>query len=80
MGLVGGGVSPRRIVQSDWIASSLSGKASWTPLIAALRHAMASRILSVAVVLGTGMEWWQKQNVLVMRSLLVSAMMTWMQQ
>ena len=50
-----GGTSPRRSVHRAWIAASLSGRASCTPSIAAVRRAVASRILSVAVILGTGM-------------------------
>ena len=53
----GGGTSPRSSVRRDSIAASSSGGASWTPLIAAVRRAVASRILSVAVILGTGMAW-----------------------
>jgi len=50
-----GGNSPRRSVRRAWIAASSSGGASCTPSIAAARRAVASRILSVAVILGTGM-------------------------
>ncbi len=53
----GGGTSPRRRVRRAWIAASLSGGASCTPSIATVRRAVASRILLVAVILGTGMEW-----------------------
>ena len=74
-----GGTSPRSSVRRAWIAASSSGGASWTPSIAAVRRAVASRILSVAVMPGTGMVWWQNRNVLVMRSPSVSAIKTWMQ-
>ena len=61
-----GGISPKRSVCSARIAESVSGGASWTPLILAVRRAMASTILSVAVMVGTGMVWWQNRNVSVM--------------
>lgn len=73
------GTSPRISVRSTWIAASLSGGASWTPSIAAVRRAVVSRILSVAVMVGTGMAWWQNQNVSVMRSPPVPAIKTRMQ-
>ena len=50
-----GGTLPRRSVRRAWIAASSSGGDSCTPSIAAVRRAVASRILSVAVILGTGM-------------------------
>ena len=52
-----------------WIASNLSGSdgASCTPTMAVVRRAVAWRILSVAVMVGIGMVWWQKQKVSVMR-------------
>ena len=80
-GVVGsvGGTSPRRSVRRAWIAASSSGGASWTPSIAAVRHAVAWRILSVAMMVGTGMAWWQNRNVLVMRSPPVSTIKTLMQ-
>ena len=80
-GVVGsvGGTLPRRNVHKAWIAASLSGGASWTPAIAAVRRAVAWRILSVVVIVGTGMAWWQNWNVLVMRSPPVSAIKTLMQ-
>ncbi len=67
-GVVGsvGGTLPRRNVHKAWIAASLSGGASWTPAIAAVRRAVAWRILSVAMMAGTGMAWWQNWNVSVM--------------
>ena len=71
--------SPRSSVRGTWIASSSSGGASWTPLIAAVRYAVASRILSVAMMVGTGMACWQNWNVSVMRSPAVSAIKTQMQ-
>jgi hypothetical protein len=74
-----GGTSPRSSVRGAWIASSSSGGASWTPLIAAVRCAVASRILSVAMMVGTGMACWQNWNVSVMRSPAVSAIKTQMQ-
>ena len=59
-GVVGsaGGTLPRRSVRRAWIAVSLSGGASWTPVITAVRCAVAWRILSVAVMVVTGMAWW----------------------
>ena len=74
-----GGTLPRKSVRRAWIAASLSGGASWTPSIAAVRSAMAWRVLSVAMMVGTGMVWWQNQNVSVMRSPPVSAIKTLMQ-
>ena len=74
-----GGTSPRSSVRGAWIASSSSGGASWTPLIAAVRCAVASRILSVVMMVGTGMACWQNWNVSVMRSPTVSAIKTQMQ-
>jgi hypothetical protein len=55
------------------------GWASWTPSIAAVRRAVASRILSVAVIFGTGMAWWLYLKVSVMRLPPVSAIKTRMQ-
>ncbi len=46
---------------------------------AAVRRAVASRILSVAVILGTGTAWWLNLKVSVMRSPPVSAIKTRMQ-
>jgi hypothetical protein len=74
-----GGTLPRSSVCSVWIVASSSSGASWTPSIAAVRHAVAPRILSVAAMLGTGMAWWQKWNVSVMRLPPVSAIKTRMQ-
>ena len=73
------GTSPRSSGRSAWIAASSSGGASWIPSIAAVRCAVASRILSVAMMVRTGMAWWQNRNVLVMRSPPVSAVKTQMQ-
>ena len=80
-GVVGsvGGTSPRRSVRRAWIAASLSGGASWTPAIAAVRRAMAWRIRSVAVMVGTRMVWWQNPKVSMMRSPPVLAIKTLMQ-
>ena len=50
-----GGTSPRRSVRSAWIVASSLGRNSCTPSLAVVRRAVASRILSVAVILGTGM-------------------------
>ena len=74
-----GGTSPRRSLRRAWIAASLSGRASWTPSIAAVRRAVAWRILYVAVMVGTGMAWWKNRNVSVMRSPPASAIKTLMQ-
>ena len=52
-----GGTSPRRSVRRAWIAASSSGGDSCTRSIAAVRRAVASRILSVAVIVGTGRAW-----------------------
>ena len=80
-GVVGsvGGTLSRRSVCRAWIAASLSGRASWTPAIAAVRRAVAWRILSVAVMVGTKMAWWQNRNVSVMCLPPVSATKTMMQ-
>jgi hypothetical protein len=80
-GVVGsvGGTSPMRSVCRACITASLSGGASWTPSIAAVRFAVAWRILSVAMMVGTGMAWWQNWNVSVMRLPPVSAIKTLMQ-
>jgi len=74
-----GGTLPRSSICRAWIAASLLGGASWTPSIAVVRCAIASRILSVAMMLGTGMAWWQKRNVSVMSSPPVLAIKTQMQ-
>ncbi len=74
-----GGTSPRRSVCRAWIAASSSGRASCTPSIAAVRRAVALRILSVAVILGTGTAWWLNLKVSVMRSPPVLAIKTPMQ-
>jgi hypothetical protein len=50
-----GATLPRRRVQRDWIASILSGGASWMPAMAAMSLVVASMILSVAVISGTKM-------------------------
>jgi hypothetical protein len=55
---VGGGSSatlPSRSVQRDCMASIMLGGASWMPAIAAVSLVVASMILSVAVISGTGM-------------------------
>ncbi len=55
---VGGGsgaASPSRSVQRDWMVSILSGGASWIPAMVAVSLVVASMILSVAVISGTGM-------------------------
>jgi hypothetical protein len=54
-GGVSGATLPSRIVQRDWMASILLGIASWTPAVAAVSLDVASMILSVAVISGTGM-------------------------
>ncbi len=51
----GGAILPSRSVQRDWMASILLGGASWTPAMVAVSLVMASMILSVAVISGTGM-------------------------
>jgi hypothetical protein len=54
----GGGSSatfPSRRVQRDWMASILSGGASWMPAMAAISLSVASMILLVAVISGTRM-------------------------
>ena len=55
----GGGSSvrtlPRRSVQRNWMASILLGGASWMPAMAAVSLDVASMILLVAVISGTGM-------------------------
>ena len=75
-----GGVSPMSIARRVWMASNSSGGASWMPAMVLVRRAVAWRILLVAVMVATGMAWWQNQKVLVMRSPQVSAMTTRMQQ
>ncbi len=55
---VGGGssaTSPSRSVQRDWMASILSGSASWMPAMAMASLVVASMILLVAVISGIGM-------------------------
>jgi hypothetical protein len=55
---VGGGSGatlPSRSVQRDWMASILSGGASWTPAMVVVSLVVAPMILSVAVFSGTGM-------------------------
>ena len=74
-----GGTLPRSSIRRAWIAASSLGGASWTPSIAVVRCAIASRILSVAMMLGTGMAWWQKRNVSVMSLPPVLAIKTQMQ-
>ncbi len=54
-----GGVSPMSIAHRVWIACILSGGASCMPAMASVRRAVAWRILSVAVMVGIGMVWWQ---------------------
>ena len=75
-----GGTLPRSNIHRVWIVASSSCGASWMPSIAAVRRAIASRILSVAVMLGTGMARWQNWNVSVMRSppeLAIKTQMQW---
>jgi len=74
-----GGTLPRRSVHRAWIVASSLGGASCTPSIAMARRAVASRILLVAVILGTGTAWWLNLKVSVMRSPPVSAIKTQMQ-
>jgi hypothetical protein len=71
-GLVGE-VLPTSIARRVWIASILSGGASCMPVMALVRQAVAWRILSVAVMVGMGIGWWQKQKVSVICSPPVSA-------
>ncbi len=55
---VGGGsgaTSPSRSVQRDWMASILLGGASWMPAMAVVSLVVASMILLVEVISGTGM-------------------------
>ncbi len=55
---VGGGSGatlPSRSLQRDWMASILSGGASWMPAMAAVSLVVASMILLVAVISRTGM-------------------------
>ena len=55
---VGGGSGatlPSRSVQRDWMAFILLGGASWMPATAVISLVVASIILSVAVISGTGM-------------------------
>ncbi len=55
---VGGGsgaISTSKSVQRDWMASILLGDASWMPAMAAVSLVVASMILLVAVISGTGM-------------------------
>ena len=54
-----GGVLPMSIARKVWIASILSGGASWMPATALVRQPVSWRILSVAVMVGIGMVWWQ---------------------
>ena len=49
-----GGVLPMSITRRVWIASVLSGGASWMPAMASVRWAVAWRILLVAVMVGIG--------------------------
>jgi hypothetical protein len=71
-----GGVLPMSIARKVWIASILSGGVSWMPAMALVRRTVACRILLVAVMVGIGIVWWQKQKVLVVRLPPVSAMTT----
>jgi hypothetical protein len=50
-----GATLPSRSAQRDWMASILSGGASWMPAMAAVSLVVASMILLVAVISGTGM-------------------------
>ena len=52
-GLVGE-VLQMSIARKFWIASILSGGASWMPAMASVRRAIAWRILSVVVMVGIG--------------------------
>ncbi len=47
---------PSRSLQRDWVASILSGGASWMPAMAVVSLVVASMILLVAIISGTGME------------------------
>ena len=73
-----GGVLPMSIARKVWIASILSGGASWMPAMALVRQPVSWRILSVAVMVGIGIVWWQKRKVSVVRLPPVSAMTAWM--
>ncbi len=44
-----------RSVWRDWMASILSGGASWMPAMAAVSLVVTSMILLVAIISGTGM-------------------------
>ncbi len=50
-----GATLPRQSVQRDRMASILLGGASWMPAMAAVSLVVASMILLVAVISGTGM-------------------------
>ncbi len=50
-----GATLPSRRVRRDWMASILSRGAPWIPAIMAVSLSVASMILSVAVISGTGM-------------------------
>ena len=50
-----GATLPSRSVQRDWMASIFLGGASWTPAMGAVSLVMASMILLVIVISGTGM-------------------------
>jgi hypothetical protein len=74
-----GATLPSRSVQRDWMASNLSGGASYMPSMAAVSLVVATMILLVAVISKTGMALCLNRNVLVILSLPVSAMRTQMQ-
>ncbi len=50
-----GATLPSRSVQRDWMASILLGGSSWMPAMAAVSFVVASMILLVAGISGTGM-------------------------
>jgi hypothetical protein len=67
-GMGTGGVLLSRSCQSVRMACILLGGASWMPVIASVRRRMVAMILSVDVMVGTGIVWCLKQKVLVSRS------------
>ncbi len=74
MGMGTGGVLPSSSCWSVRMDCILLGGASWTPVMASVRECEVATILSVNVMVGTGMVWCLKQNVLVRRSLPVPSM------
>jgi hypothetical protein len=50
-----GATLPSRRVQRNWMASILSGGASWMPAMVAVSLVVASVIWLVAIISGTGM-------------------------